>query len=234
MQLEVYESDAEAIDAAAALAETALAEAASARLAVAISGGRSGRAFMLALARRDGMAWSRLRLCVADESPAGETGAVLNRHVLSQHVLEPRGIAGGMGARNAAGDPVAERAAFEAEVEAVAGPQATFDLVVLELGAHGELGVLAPGSAVLDDASADVVHGDGGRIGLGPGALRRARRVIVLALGAQCRQALAAAMRPADGARRPASLVSPSARATWLVDRAAAAVLLRDARMARA
>ena len=233
MQVEVFESDAEVIDAAATLAETLLAAETAAHPSVAIAGGRSGRAFMLALASRDGLPWSRLRLCVADESCGSEPGAVSNRHVLRQHVLVPRGLGQDEEGRRGIEGAAAERAAYAAEVETIAGRDVTFDLVLLELGPQGELGVLAPASAALSEANAGVVQVGDRRIGLGPGALGRARRVIVLAVGSQCRQALAAALRPTSD-RLPAHLVAPSARVTWLVDRAAASVLLRDARAVRA
>jgi 6-phosphogluconolactonase/glucosamine-6-phosphate isomerase/deaminase len=104
----------------------------------------------------------------------------------------------------------------------------TFDLLVLSLGEGGEIGVLDADTAARTDPTAAIVRG-AGRIGLGPAALRNARRVIVVATGAQRSRALAAAVRPAAGASPPAHLVLPSERVTWFVDRAAAAELLREA-----
>jgi 6-phosphogluconolactonase len=232
MQLDVFESDAEVMDAAARLAETILASSTAAHPAVAIAGGRGGRALMAALATRDGLPWGRVRFCVADESSAARGGEISNRQLLWDHVLVGRGVARGDDATCRPGDEWT--AAFTAEVEAVAGPDGTFDVVLLELGSRGEIGALAPGSPALQEREAGIVRVGAERIGLGPRALRRARHVIVVAVGAQCSEALAAALRPSAGVELPAHLVLPSARTTWFVDRAAGAPLLRAAQVVRA
>jgi len=231
MQLEVYDSDAEALAGAAEEAETVLAASAIAHPALGVSGGRGGRAIMVALAARSGIPWTRIRATVADEVCVPPSDARSNRRLLAENLLAPRGLAS-LGPL----DGAAPDEAWEAEVRAVAGPDVTFDLLVLELGPQGELGPLVPGGANGEativratDASATppIAH-----VGLGPGALVRARRVFVLALGAARRDALGQAVR-GDDPTLPARAVVPSARVTWFVDRAAAADLLRDARPAR-
>jgi 6-phosphogluconolactonase/glucosamine-6-phosphate isomerase/deaminase len=223
MRIEVYESDAEALEAAAALAETWLGDGANARPVVGIAGGRAGRAIMLALSGREGIPWRQARFCVVDETLEEPS----NRELLREHLLLPRGLSS---------SPSSERedraSIWENEVRTAAGSDVVFDLLLLDLGPRGEIGVLDAERMAVDEA-ASIVR-TAGRIGLGPAALRVARRTILVATGAECRHALAAAVRPASGAPLPAQLVLPGARVTWVVDRAAAAELLRDARPASA
>lgn len=226
MQLEVYESDADVMEAAATLAQEALATSTKPTVAVAIAGGRPGRALMAALAARDALPWVRLRLCVADETATHGPREQSNRQLLAEQVLGPRGVP----MTDPRGDAFET---FEADVAAAVGPEGAFDLVVLVLGPEGSLGALAPGSPRLAEAGADVVRHGAERIGLGPGAFGRAGRIIVVVVGGECQDALARAM-GTDTAALPARLVLPSSRVTWLVDRAAAAVLLRDATVVRA
>jgi 6-phosphogluconolactonase/glucosamine-6-phosphate isomerase/deaminase len=223
MRIEVYESDAEALEAAAALAEAFLKDGPNAQPAVGIAGGRSGRAIMLALSGRDGIPWKRARFCAVDE-PLEEPS---NRALLREHLLVPRGVP------SPAVEEEDRTGAWEAEVRAAAGSELAFDLLVLELGSGGEIGVLDAERLAAADGAASIVQIPG-RIGLGPAALRAARRAILVATGAERKHALAAAVRAANGAALPAHLVLPSARVTWCVDRAAAAELLRDAQPAPA
>jgi 6-phosphogluconolactonase/glucosamine-6-phosphate isomerase/deaminase len=226
MQIEVYESDAEALEAAAALVESTLVESPKPRSVVGIAGGRGGRALMLALSGRAGLPWDRMRFCVIDEPYEEESAEPSNRQLLREHLLAPRGIAP---VANEAGDPAGT---WEAEVQAAAGPELAFDLLVLALGEHGEIGVLDAETVARADPAAPIVRGTR-RIGLGPAALRHAGRAIVVATGAPRSQALAAALRPSRE-ELPAHLVLPSERVTWFVDRAAAAELLREAQPAPA
>jgi len=222
MQVDVYESDAEALDAAAALVESALAESANAQPAVAIAGGRGGRAIMLALTARVDLPWTRTRFCVLDEPLAAPS----NRALLREHLLVPRGIAGA-----ASTDDGADRARlWENEVREVAGDDVVFDVLVLDLGARGEIGVLDAETLAAADAAACIVR-TADRVGLGPAALRHARHAVVIATGAQRSEAVAQALRVPAGAAR---LVLPGDRVRWVLDRAAAAELLRDARPAPA
>ena len=73
MHIEVYESEGEALEAAAALAEACLRDGATAQPAVGIAGGRGGRALMLALSGRDGIPWAQARFCVVDEPTSSRT-----------------------------------------------------------------------------------------------------------------------------------------------------------------
>src|SRR5260370_830805 len=71
------------------------------------------------------------------------------------------------------------------------------------------------------------------RIPLTRPVLAAARHVIVTAVGGEKAAAVAAAVADgADPAGVPAALVHPSERVTWIIDRAAASALLREARPA--
>jgi 6-phosphogluconolactonase len=128
--------------------------------------------------------------------------------------------------------PAAEIARRHAETLAARlGPDGRLDLVVLGLGADGELGALTPGCAALDSAATVAVvpspsADEPDRVSLTPTAIARVGHVLVLGLGPQAAGTLARALREGSG---PAARVPPSERATWIVDRDAAAELLRDA-----
>jgi len=241
MQVEVYESDRDALDAAAAAAETVLRDCTSAHPALAVAGGRGGRAIMLSLAGRTGIPWDRIRATVVDDVCAPAVDAHVNRRLLQEHLGPARGLTNG-GEAEPPPSPAEAVAAYEHEVRGVAGAGVRFDLIVVELGPNGELGVLAPGSADAADGTATFaqVPGSGGagadvhRIGLGRAPFAQATRVIVVALGADRSRALRRVLCDPAAQREPARLVHPSDRAEWFVDRAAAAELLRDAQPVRA
>ena len=224
MQVDVYETDAEALDAAAALVEAAVRRASVEQPAIAIAGGRGGRAIMLALTSRVDLPWTRARFCVVDEPLDGAS----NRALLHEQLLVPRGIAGPAPAAD--GD---RAAAWEADVRATASPGIVFDVLVLDLGPGGEVGVLDASTLASAEASAPVVR-TSERIGLGPGALASARHAVVVATGAQRSRAVAEVLRAPDASASAAKLVLPSERVHWVLDRAAAAELLRDAQPAPA
>jgi 6-phosphogluconolactonase/glucosamine-6-phosphate isomerase/deaminase len=208
---------------------------------VAVAGGRGGRAIMLSLAERTGIPWDRIRATVVDDVCAPAAEAHANRRLLQESLGAARGVPNGGGPQPTMSQADAV-ATFEDEVRGVAGADVRFDLIVVELGPNGELGVLTPGSTDAANATAPFAQtqrtGDTGadahRIGLGPGPFARATRVIVVALGADRSRALRRALCDPAAEGEPASLVHPSDRAEWFVDRAAAAELLRDAQPARA
>jgi 6-phosphogluconolactonase len=71
------------------------------------------------------------------------------------------------------------------------------------------------------------------RVTVTPPVLAAARAVILTVTGDDKAEAVAAALRdPVDPARTPAQLVRPSEHVSWIVDRAAAGRLLRDAQPA--
>src|SRR5213594_1499671 len=147
MTLEVYASDAEAFEAAAALAAEHL-RSAGARATIALAGGRSGRGVMVALAARGDLPWERVEWFWGDECCVPADDARSNVRLARDSLFVPRGVA----ARCihpppvALADPLRIAAAY-AETFAAEAP--VFDLVLLGLGARGSVASLAPGSAAL-------------------------------------------------------------------------------------
>ena len=247
MRLEVYPTDAEAFDAAAALAAERLRG--GTRAAVALSGGRSGRGVMVALAARGDLPWERIDWFWGDERCVPPDDARSNVRLARESLLAPRGVAAArihpppLERR----DPDAIAAAYAATlVERLPSDGApdgapVLDLIFLGVGRDGHIASLVPGSAVLRATTpVAAVHAEEvrtepriARITVTPPVLAAARHVIVTVTGDEKAAVVAAALRdPVDPARVPAQLVRPGERVTWIVDRAAAAELLRDARPA--
>jgi 6-phosphogluconolactonase len=243
MRLEVYQTDGEVYEAAAALAAGQLVAAAQAGLAsLAVPGGRGGRALLVALAARADVPWRRVEVFFTDETCPPAADGHRSLHVARESLLSPRGVppqrvhpidvdSGG----------AAAAVAYEAELARVLGTPPVLDVILLELGAEGEVAGIAPESAAATAAGAVAVtpaaltrvEPRADRVTLTAGVLATARQVVVTVTGAGKGAVLAAALRePLDLRRRPAQAVLPSARAAWFVDRAAAEPLLRDARPA--
>src|SRR5438477_9702380 len=91
MTLEVYPTDAEAFEAAAAVAAARLAEG-SERRCVALSGGRGGRAVMVALAARDDVPWDRIEWFWGDERCVPSDDPRSNVRLGRESLLTPRAI----------------------------------------------------------------------------------------------------------------------------------------------
>jgi len=242
MTLEVYSTDAEAFEGAAVLAAEWL-RSAGERATVALAGGRSGRGVMIALAARNDLPWERVAWFWSDERCVPADDPRSNVRLARDSLLVPRGVAAtrihpppvGLG------DPARVAAAYAGTLAGELAPGPAFDLVLLGLGRSGAIASLVPGGAALGAATAvaAVVAEEiadeprVARITLTPPSLAAARHVLVVAVGDEKAGAVAAALADgADPARIPAALVCPSARVTWIVDRAAASTLLRDARPA--
>jgi 6-phosphogluconolactonase len=246
MKLDFYQTDGEAFEAAAALvAERLAALAGDHAPTVALAGGRSGRGVMVALAARADLPVERIEWLWGDERCVPPDDAQSNVRVACDSLLGPRGVAA---ARihpppTALGDPERVAAAY-AETVAALAPGASapvLDLVLLGMGTDGHVASLMPGSRALRaTAPVAAVARDEvtreprvARITLTPPVLRAARHVVVVVTGDAKAEAMAAAFRdPSDPERVPAHLVRPSATVEWVVDRAAAAALIRDARPA--
>jgi 6-phosphogluconolactonase len=237
MQLEVYQTDAEAYEAAAALVGERLVAAAGrgGHATVALSGGRGGRALMVALAARGEVPWPRIEVFFTDEwwLPDGDARRTL--HVARESLLAPRGIASEH--VHAIAVEGHEPAVAAAAYRDLLARRPALDVVAVELGAAGELAGVAPGGAAAGSVETVVAVGPHPaaeprvpRVALTLAGVRTARHVVLTATGGTRAAALAAALRePIDTSRRPAQAVLPSPTATWFVDRAAAEPLLRDA-----
>jgi len=235
LRLEVYPTDAEAFDAAAALAAERLRAGGS---RVALAGGRGGRGVMVALAGRDDVPWDRIEWFWGDERCVPADDPQSNVRLARESLLVPRRIPA---ARIhpppvELGDPAHIASAY---AETVDGQP--FDVIFLGVGKNTHIASLMPGCAALgatvpvapvrvEEVSEDPIVP---RITVTPPVLTAARHVIVTVVGEEKAAVVAASMRdPVDATRIPAHLVRPSERVTWVVDRAAAGELLRDARPA--
>lgn len=230
MQLEVYQTDAEAYEAAAGLAAGWLAEAlrATGRAAAGVAGGRAGRAWLVALAARrelpcDHVDWVPLTESSRSDHPDGTL------RLLRDALGARRGVAAARMLAVPLGEPD-PAVAWAAALEARFGAPPALDVACLALGDDGAVAGLVPGTVLASGAWAATV---GDVVTMTAGVLQAARHVVLTATGTGCAAAVEAALRePADPVRRPAQLVLPSAAVTWVVDRDAAAALLRDARPA--
>jgi 6-phosphogluconolactonase len=242
MTLDVYPTAGEAFDAAAARAAECLRAAPAGRpLTVALSGGRGGRAVMLALAARADVPWERVRWFWGDERCVPPADAESNVRLAREALLGPRGIpdAHVYVPPVEIGDPERIAAVYAETLAAlVAGTPPALDLVLLGVGRNGHVASLMPGCRALH-ATAPVAavaveevteRPRVARITLTPPVLRAAAHVVVAVSGDDKAAPVAAAMRgPLEPERVPAQLVRPSERIAWMIDRAAAAELLRDA-----
>ena len=225
MRLDVYPTDAEAFEAAAILAADHLRKLpAGASLHVAVSGGRTGRGVMVALAARGELPWARVEWHLTDEAAVPADDARSTMRVARDSLFLPRGI------------PPARVHALEEAAEIPA-----LDLVFLSVGPDGRIAGLVPGCRALS-APAPVArvapdeHSETDAVGgltLTPSALVAARFTVVVAAGDAVSHAVGAALRePVDRSRLPVQLARPADTVRWVVDRAAAAELLREARPA--
>jgi 6-phosphogluconolactonase len=246
VKLDVYSTDAEAFEAAAELvAERLRAAAAAGRATVALAGGRGGRGVMVALAARGDVPWERIEWFWGDERCVPPDDPRSNVRLARDSLLEPRGIPADRihPPPLALGDAgrIADAYAATLVARLAPGPAPVFDLVLLGVGADGHVASLMPGSRALH-AAAPVAPVEAAEVNAEPrvarvtvtaSVLAAARSIIVTATGDAKARAVAAALRdPLDADRVPAQLVRPSERVAWVVDRAAAAELLRDARPA--
>lgn len=244
MRLDVYQTDAEAFEATAVLvAERLRAVGEGERLNVALSGGRDGRGVMVALAARPDLPWTRIHWFWADERCVPPDDTHSNVRLARESLFIPRGIESARihPPRTDLGDPSQIAAAYARDLESELGPQGAFDLVLLGVGKDGHVASLMPGCRALSAVEAKAAVGREevseeprvARITVTPPVLAAARHVIVTVTGDAKAEAVAAALRePTDPIRMPAQLVRPGERISWVVDRAAAAALLRDARPA--
>src|SRR5262249_62008899 len=93
MQIEVYPSDADAVDAAAAMvAAHARAVDPGRRATVALGASRSGRAVMVALAARGDVPWTSVMWFLADERCAGPNDPLAHARVARDSLFVPRGV----------------------------------------------------------------------------------------------------------------------------------------------
>ena len=238
MTLEVFPTDGEAFEAAAALVVERL-RAADGPASVALAGGRVGRGVMVALAGRADLPWERIHWFWGDERcvPPGDPRS--NVRLARESLLAPRVVPA-----ERIHPPPLELEAPERIATAYAAAVAElpfFDLLLLGVGTNGHIASLMPGCAALGSSApvaavpvAEVSEEPiVARVTITPSAIAAARHVLVTVTGDAKATIVRRALRPSEKEPAiPAQLVPPSERVTWIVDRAAAAELLRDARPA--
>ena len=126
---------------------------------------------------------------------------------------------------------------LEAEEAVRVGPPPALDLVLLGMGTDGHTASLFPHTQALEPGDRWVVPNlmpelGTHRLTLTPEIINRAACVLFLVKGADKAQRLAEVLEgPSDPDRLPSQLIRPSpGRLIWLVDRAAAARLMNNAR----
>jgi 6-phosphogluconolactonase len=234
-------ADALAETAAQAIVECA-AEAVSARgrFMLALAGGSTPRATYERLAqppRRDRIPWDRTWVFFGDERGVAPDHPDSNFRMANQALLlkvpiPPRQIAR---IRGEAEDPEAAATEYGRRLSQVfeikRGQLPRFDLILLGMGVDGHTGSLFPGSPVLKEVFRPVaaVHATAAsipqRFTFTLPVINAAARVMFLVSGAEKAKVLKAVLKePTSGL--PAALVHPTnGRLTWLLDRAAAALI---------
>jgi 6-phosphogluconolactonase len=227
--------------AAQAIAECA-AEAVDARgrFMVALAGGTTPRTTYERLAqppRRDRMPWDRTWIFFGDERSVPPDHPDSNYRMAHQALLSKVPIPRGQVARirGEADDPEAAAADYGRRLgeafQSRRGELPRFDLILLGMGVDGHTGSLFPGSPVLKEVFRPVaaVHAAAAsipqRVTFTLPVINAAARVMFLVAGAEKAKVLKAVLND-SGSSLPAALVRPlNGRLTWLLDRAAAALV---------
>ena len=227
-----------AADAIAGCAAEAVA--ARGRFMLALAGGLTPRATYERLARpplRDRMPWSRTWVFFGDERGVPvdhpDSNFRMASHALLRHVPLPDAQIQRI--RGEADDPEAAAAEYGQRLSQVfetkRGELPRFDLILLGMGVDGHTGSLFPGSPVLKEVFRTVaaVHAAAAsipqRFTFTLPVINAAARVMFLVSGAEKAKVLKTVLKePTCGL--PAALVHPTdGRLTWLLDRAAAALI---------
>jgi 6-phosphogluconolactonase/glucosamine-6-phosphate isomerase/deaminase len=229
MRVEVYDTEGEALDAAAEYLAAVLRGAGATPLA-ALPGERSGRAFMMALAARDDVPWEVAHWCVTHEIVQPGPGDEASADLLRQEIVAPRRLPAAVAILPDAGSEASVVAGAYAErLAAQLGAGGSLDAVCVTLerdGAVAGLGRCAVGPA----ATPLVVHGPA-VVSLCGRAIDTATAVVVVATGSAVATAVSRLLTDDDAARRGGPDVRPSSRVTWFADRRAVANLLSTAQL---
>jgi 6-phosphogluconolactonase len=225
--LEIYQDADGLADAAAQFFSRVAARSISSRgmFSVALAGGTTPRATYELLANtnlaRD-IDWSNVHLfwgderCVPPDHPDSNYNMV--RQALLEKVLVPNEnvhrIRGEL-------DPMEAAALYRAEIKSVLGPEPSFDLILLGMGADGHTASLFPATSALEEDSLNVVAVyvdklQSWRVTLTLPALNRARHLLFLVSGSTKAPALT---RIQAGEPLPPALVQPTdGEMIWMVD----------------
>lgn len=229
MRVEVYDTEGEALDAAAEHLAAVLRGAGGAPLA-ALPGARSGRAFMMALAARDDVPWEVARWCVTHEIVVPGPGDERSAELLRQEVVAPRRLPPEVAVLPDAGeDAAAVACAYAERLAAQLGAGGTLAVVCVTLGPEGAVAGLGRCD---EGAAAPLVAYGPAVVSLSRQAIDAATAVVVVATGSAVAPGVSLLLTDGDAAGRGAPDVRPSPRVTWFADRHAVANLLSTAQPA--
>jgi 6-phosphogluconolactonase len=233
-------------DAAAELVVEAAAEAQrrAGRVTLALSGGSTPRGLYRRLAAEpfaSRMPWPDTHVFWTDERHVAPDDPASNFRMAEKALLRHVPVPAGHVHRISGEDPDAERAARDYEellrraFDLPAGRFASFDIMLLGMGADGHTASIFPGTQAVREQERQVVapfvpsqHTH--RITMTPPVIAHARTTIVLVSGTEKADALREALdAPSDADRIPIHCLRESqGRVVWLVDRSAASGLDRD------
>ncbi len=237
----VYQTPQDAAEALAAEVSRLSAEsiAERGRFTIALSGGSTPAALYALLAsppHAAGIDWPRWHVfwgderCVPPDHPDSNYG--MARRTLLDHVPVPPWQVHRMAGED---DPKRAADAYAATLAETLAPDGRLDLALLGVGDDGHTASLFPNTAALSETERPVTanwvpHLNAHRITLTLPALNRARRVAVLATGADKADAVRRALAPRpDDATPPIALVTPEgAPAVWYLTSDAASSFRRS------
>ncbi len=212
----------------------AAAEAIAARgkFAIALSGGNTPRPVYQRLASAT-IDWPRVHVFFGDERCVPPRDARSNYHMAKVALLDRVPIPSDNVLRMRGEDPPEVAAdAYAAEMRRALGEDGRLDYVLLGLGHDGHTASLFPGLAAATEKQRTVMESyveyvGMWRLSLTPVAINAARRVVFVVSGEDKADVLHRVLRgPRQPVVLPAQAIRPAAgRATWLLDRAAAAKL---------
>lgn len=204
------------------------------KFVVALSGGKTPRAMLETLAKRD-VGWSRVYFFWSDERCVGPDDPNSNYGMARGALLGPAAVpSSNVHRMKGELDPQQGARDYQDQLSVFFSTPPVFDLVYLGLGPDGHTASLFPGTAALGvtDKTCVANRVDGPvaspwRLTLTYPAINAARRVVFLVEGSEKADILKRVVEgPRDVERYPAQGIAPaSGDVTWLVDAAAAARL---------
>jgi 6-phosphogluconolactonase len=203
------------------------------RATAALSGGNTPRDAYAALAREPGLDWTKIDLFWVDERAVGPTDDRSNYRWAKATLLDAARVPAERVHRMPSDDPdlgAAAKAYGQAIAQVLGGDEPAFDLMVLGVGDDGHTASLFPGDPTVDVvdrlvAAVAAKPGREARLTLTRPVIQHARRVLVMAVGAAKRPALARAWASDGDVHETPSRIIRECRGavTWIVDEAAGA-----------
>lgn len=203
------------------------------RFTVALAGGSTPRVLyeLLATGYRNALDWGKVHAFFGDERSVPPDHEDSNYH-MAERTLLSRVPVGSVHRMRGELDPREAAALYEEELTAFFGGRPSFGLILLGIGEDGHTASLFPHSPALDVDDRWVVENPVQKLGttritLTLPAINAARKVIFLVAGEGKAKALKEILEgDADPREYPAKLIQPASGPIWMVDRAAADLLI--------